>query len=129
MYVTWNITWTASTNNNAVTQVVLTGPSLPPETPSEHTTSIMVSSIKRNQELNIKESDISITHKLEPHEHQRNWKIIVKLMNRSLKQDLISVYIQLKLKIYINESLTPKCRIFFNAILGTRREHRSKFQP
>ena len=108
--------------------IILNGPSLPQENNNEHTTSVVINTIKDNLKINLKESDISVSHRLGVPKQQKNRPIIVKLMNRTLKQDLIGACINLKPKLYINESLTPKRRSLFNTILNIRREHKAKFQ-
>lgn len=108
--------------------VILSGPSLPEHTNSEHTTSVVVNTIRDYLKINIKETDISIAHRLGPQKQQKNKPIIVKFMNRTLKYDLTQACIQLKPQLYINESLTPKRRNLLNTILNIRRQHKAKFQ-
>ena len=108
--------------------IILSGPSLPPETNNEHTATVVIDTIKDNLKINLKETDISVTHRLGPQKQQRNRPIIVKLMNRSLKQDLVGACINLKPKLFINESLTPKRRNLFNTVLNIRRQLKAKFQ-
>ena len=108
--------------------IILSGPSIPAETNTEHTTSVVVNTIKDNLKINLKDSDISVSHRLGSQKQQRNRPIIVKLTNRTLKHDLIGACIQLKPQLYINESLTPKRKNLFNTILNIRRQHKAKFQ-
>ena len=108
--------------------VILTGASLPPETPQENTTTLVTKTIKDHLKINMKESDISVSHRLGQQRQQQNRPIIVKLVNRSLKHDLIGACIQLRPQLYVNESLTPKRRELLNKVLAIRKEHKQKFQ-
>ena len=103
--------------------VIFSGPTLPPETNSESTDNIVLQAIKDNLHMNI-----SISHRLGPHNQQRNRPIIVKLSNRTLKQDLVGACVRLKPQLYIKESLTPRRRVLFSTILQIRRSHKQKFQ-
>ena len=49
-------------------------------------------------------------------------------MTRNLKHDLVGACVQLKPKLYINESLTPKRRNLLNTVLTIRKDHKAKFQ-
>ena len=53
---------------------------------------------------------------------------MVKLVNRSLKYDLVGASINLKPGIYVNESLTPKRLNIMKKVLAIRKQHRQKFQ-
>lgn len=108
--------------------VILSGASLPPETTQENTTNVTIQAIKDQLKINIKESDISVSHRLGPKRQQVNRPIIVKLVKRSLKQDLVGACIQLRPQLYVNESLTPKRRGLLNKILTIRKAHKQKFQ-
>lgn len=108
--------------------VILTGASLPPETPQENTTNIVTQVVKNHLKISLKDSDISVTHRLGPKRQQLNRPIIVKLVNRSLKHDLVGACIQLRPQLFVNESLTPKRRGLLNKILTIRKAHRQKFQ-
>lgn len=108
--------------------VILTGASLPPETTQENTTNIVTQTIKDHLKINIKETDISVSHRLGQKKQQQNRPIIVKLVNRSLKHDLIGACIQLRPQLYVNESLTPKRRELLNKVLTIRKSHKQKFQ-
>ena len=108
--------------------IILSGPALPPETNNELTNNVVISAIKDNLRINISESDLSITHRLGPHTQQRKRPIIVKLTNRTLKQDLVGACVRLKPQVYIIESLTPRRRILFNTVLHIRKTHKQKFQ-
>lgn len=108
--------------------IILSGPSLPPETPSENSASVVVSTIKDQLKLIIKEEDLSVAHRLGSAQQGRERPIIIKLVNRSLKQDIMGACIQLKPSLYVNESLTPKRLSIFKQVLAIRKEHRQKFQ-
>ncbi len=108
--------------------VILTGDSLPPETSQENTTNIVTQVIKEHLKINIKEVDISLSHRLGKPAQQKNRPIIVKLASRSLKQDLVGACVQLRPQLYINESLTPRRRVILHKVLAIRKEHKAKFQ-
>lgn len=108
--------------------VILSGASLPPETAQENTTNVVTETIKEHLKINIKETDISVSHRLGKQKQQQNRPIIVKLVNRSLKQDLVGACIQLRPQLFVNESLTPKRRVLLNKVLAIRKEHKHKFQ-
>ena len=88
----------------------------------------MTETVKENLKLNIKAEDISVAHRLGTSQPGRDRPIIVKLVNRSLKYDVIGACIQLRPRLYINESLTPRCLDIFKQVLAIRKEHRQKFQ-
>lgn len=108
--------------------VILSGASLPPESSQENTTNIVTQAIREHLKLNIKETDISVSHRLGKPTQQQNRPIIVKLVNRSLKQDLVGACIKLRPQLYVNESLTPKRRFLLNKVLAIRKVHKAKFQ-
>ena len=108
--------------------VILTGAALPPETTQENTTNVVTQTVREHLKINLKESDISVSHRLGPKKQHHNRPIIVKLVNRSHKQDLIGACIQLRPQMYVNESLTPKRRSLLNSILAIRKAHKEKFQ-
>lgn len=108
--------------------VILSGASLPQETPQENTTNVVTQTVREHLKINIKETDISITHRLGRPTQQHNRPIIVKLVNRSLKQDLVGACIQLRPQLYVNESLTPRRRVLLNKVLAIRKVHKPKFQ-
>ncbi|KAK3888072.1 hypothetical protein Pcinc_007862 [Petrolisthes cinctipes] len=108
--------------------VIIKGPALPQESTNDHTASIVVTTIKDNQKININPNDISVTNRLGPQKQQRNRSFIVKFLNRSLKHDLIDACVSLRPQLYINESLTPKRESLFSPILTIRKTHKHKFQ-
>lgn len=108
--------------------IILSGSALPQETAMEITNNTVIKTIKDNLQVNIKDSDISISHRLGQQKQQKNRPIIVKLLNRSLKQDLVGACVRMKPNLYINESLTPRRRVLFNTVLHIRRTHKQKFQ-
>lgn len=108
--------------------IIVSGPALPLDNQLENPKSVVVSVIKENLKLNIKEDDINVAHRLGPVNHQNNRPFIVKLQNRSLKYDLVGACVKLRPNIYVNESLTPKRLSMFKQILAIRKQHRPKFQ-
>ena len=108
--------------------VVISGPALPPESSHENTKSLVVSVVKEHLKLVMKEEDISVAHRLGPARQGGQRPVIVKLVNRSFKYDLVGACINLKPGLYINESLTPKRYGLLKKILAVRKTHKQKFQ-
>ena len=109
--------------------IIINGPALPNETALENARNVAISTFKDKLKININASDISVAHRLGKNATQtRKRPIILKLVNRSLKNDLINACIHLKPQLYINESLTPKRSAIMKKILYVRREHKAKFQ-
>ena len=108
--------------------LIVSGPALPVETQAENPTMVAVSTMKDQLKINLKVEDISVAHRLGPVSEQRNRPIIVKLVNRSLKYDLVGACVRIKPNLYLNESLTPKRLAIFKQVLAIRKEHRPKFQ-
>lgn len=120
--------------------IVLSGPDvIPAETTGEDTTKIVCDLIKSKLNINIKNSDISVSHRLGRPKNSsatassagpttQSRPIIVKLVNRSLKYDLISACVVKKPKLFINESLTPQRLALFRQVLWVRKEHKNAFK-
>ena len=122
--------------------IVISGPdTIPAETTGENTTDIVCNLIKSKLSINIKSSDISVSHRLgRPKSSSasasaspaidivQNRPIIVKLVNRSLKHDLIAACVLKKPKLFINESLTPQRLALFRQVLWVRKEHKNAFK-
>ena len=107
--------------------VILSGPALPAETPTENATRVVVAAIKDQLKLNVKEQDINVAHRLGPVNQQRSRPIIIKLMNQNLKYDLVGTCVSIKPNLYVNESLTPTRLTIFRKVLAIRKQHRQKF--
>ena len=91
---------------------VMSDDSLPVVSDTENTSEVVCNSIKKNLKIVVKESDISVPHRLgkkNPGQQlNRRSIIIVKLRRRELRSDLISACKSARPKdFYINESLTP----------------------
>ena len=108
--------------------VILSGASLPAESTQENTTNIVTQAIKDQLKINIQPGDISVSHRLGTKRQQHNRPIIVKLVNWSLKHDLVGACVQLRPQLYINESLTPKRIDLLSKIELIRKDHKQKFQ-
>ena len=123
--------------------IVFSGPDLPAESPTEDTTNIICDMVKSQLKLNIQKSDISVSHRLgrsrtssasaasaasSNGENLRSRPIIVKLVNRSLKYDLISACVKNPQKCFINESLTPQRLALFRQVLWVRKVHKKEFK-
>ena len=72
--------------------IILSGSALPPETAMEVTNNTVINTIKDHLHVSIKDSDISISHRLGQQKQQNNRSIIVKSANRTLKQDFVGAY-------------------------------------
>lgn len=108
--------------------VIISGPLLPPETRPENSVHTVTSAIKEHLKINVNENEISVAHRIGPVNSQRTRPIIVKLVNRSLKYDLIGACIQLRPQLYVNESLTTKRLNLYKKVLHLRKSHKEKFQ-
>lgn len=87
---------------------------------------VVVITLRDTLKINIKEDNVSVAHRLGPNNQNKNRPILVKLVNRSIKNDLVGACIRLKLKIYIKESLTPKRHQIFKQVLQTRKTYTKK---
>lgn len=94
----------------------------------ENTSDFAVKTIKDNLHINIGHKDINISHRLGSKQQNKTRPIIVKLLNRTKKSEIMEACITAKPNIYINESLSPKRRSIYTTILEIRRKHRSQFQ-
>ena len=101
---------------------------IPAETTGENTTDIICNVVKEHLKIIIKTSDISVSHRLGRVIEGKHRPIIVKLVNRSLKYDLISACAARRPQLYINESLTPRRRRLLNQVLMVRRDHKNAFK-
>lgn len=108
--------------------VIISGPVLPPESRPENTVDVVKGVIRDHLKINLNDSEISVAHRIGPVNSQRPRPIIMKLVNRSMKYDLVGACVQLKPGLYINESLTPKRLNIFKKVLHIRKEHQDKFQ-
>lgn len=108
--------------------IIVSGPSLPSEVHTENAKNIIVNTIRNHLKINIKDEDISVAHRLGKVNQNKKRPIIMKLVNRSMKHDLVSACINLKPNLYINESLTPTRQALFKKVLAVRAQHRAKFQ-
>ena len=66
---------------------------------------------------------LGTTHGLQP---GRDRTMIVKLVTRSLKYDIMGACIQLRPQLYVNESLTPKRLEIFKKVLSIRKKTSAK---
>ncbi len=107
--------------------IILNGPSVPPKSQNENTFCLSVAAIKGHLRINVKENHISAAHRFGPKQNQTR-PIMVKLMNMSLKYEMIGECIKLTPGIYVNESLTPKRLNIMKKVLATRKQHRQIFQ-
>ena len=117
--------------------IILSGPEIPTETEGENTTTVICDLIKSKLRINLKTSDISVSHRLgkarsssssASQAPSRPRPIIVKLVNRYMKYDLISACVSAKAGLYVNESLTPQRLALFRQVLWVRKEHKNAFR-
>lgn len=97
--------------------IIISGPAIPQEQTMENTNDLTVKTIKDNLQINIEHKDINISHSLGPKHQNKPRPIIVKLLNRSKKTEIMEACVTVKPKIYVNESLTPKRRSIYTTIL------------
>lgn len=100
--------------------VIVSGSAFPPENQSENPKSVVVSLIKENFKLIIKD-DINVVHRSGLVNDRNTRPIIVKLHKRSLKYDLVGACVKLRPNIFVNERLTPKRRSISKQILAIRK--------
>ena len=121
--------------------VVITGKGLPPEEENEKAVEVIIKTTKEKLGVDIKPQDISVAHRLGKPRSQataqnasssgspsRPRPIIVKLVRRSLKYDLIHACINKKTDLSVNESLTPRRMTLMRSILAVRKVHKAKFK-
>lgn len=108
--------------------VVISGPSLPTKTAQENTKSVVVTTFRDHLKINIKDEGISVAYRLGPAHHSKNRPMTVKLVNRSLKHDLLGACINLKPTLYINKNFTPKRTYIMKKVLAVRKIHKQKFK-
>ena len=122
--------------------VVITGRELPPEEENEKTTELVMKTAQEKLGVTITRQDISIAHRLgKPRKQQaqpntsstdnstiRPRPIIVKLVRRSLKYDLVHACVTRKPNLSVNESLTPRRMTLMRSILAVRKVHKQKFK-
>ena len=75
--------------------IIMSGPSVPVENKDENTLSVAVATIKDHLKINVKENEVSVAHRLGLKQNQTR-PIIIKLVNRSLKYDLVGACIKMK---------------------------------
>lgn len=108
--------------------IIISGPALPSEQSQENSTSLVVNAIKQNLHINLNHSDINVAHRLGPKRQNKDRPVIVKLLNRSKKSEIMEACVTVKPNLYVNESLTPKRRTIFNTIWEIRKKNREVFQ-
>lgn len=93
-------------NERRVTFIV-SGHLLSPKTRQENPVDVVRSVFRDNLKINMTEHNVNVVHRIGPVNSQRARPIIVKLVNRSMKYDLVDACLQLKPGFYNSESL-PK---------------------
>ncbi|MPC30790.1 hypothetical protein E2C01_024059 [Portunus trituberculatus] len=76
--------------------VIVSGPALPEERKEESATNIFLTVIKDQLKINITESNINIAHRIGSVHSQRKRPIILKILNQSLKHDLVGACIKMR---------------------------------
>ena len=109
--------------------IIVSGASLPKETPNENSAEVFINAVKDNLNINMNHSDINVAHRLgNINKQNANKPIIVKLHSRLKKQEIINACITVRPNLHINESSTPKRLALFKTIWSIRRENREIFQ-
>ena len=109
--------------------IIVSGPSLPTESPHENCADVVIRSIKDNLRINITHSDINVAHRLGSKKSQSTTRpLIVKLHSRQMKSEIMNACINLRPNLHVNESVTPKRRSLFKIVWDIRKQHREKFQ-
>ena len=118
--------------------LIISGDCLPDECEGEDTTKIVVDLVKEKLQLELNPNSISVSHRLgKPRltktsatpstKSARPRPIIIKLVQRSIKYDLIKACAIHKPPLYINESLTPARKRLLHDVLRIRASHKKKF--
>ena len=109
--------------------IIISGPSLPKETPNENPSDVAIRAIKDNLNINMSPSELNVAHRLGKNKVQNSVRpLIVKLHSRQMKSEIMSACITMRPNLFINESLTPKRRELFKAVWDIRKHHREMFQ-
>lgn len=108
--------------------IIISGPALPREQNHENSTDLVVNTIKDNLHININHADINVAHRLGSKSQNKERPVIVKLLNRSKKSEIMDACVKVKPSLYVNESLTPKRRNIFNTVWGIRKKNKELFQ-
>lgn len=101
--------------------IIISGPVLPKEQNHENPTDLVVKAIKDNLHINLNHADINVAHRLGSKTQNKERPVIVKLLNRSKKSEIMEACVKVKPSLYVNESLTPKRRNIFNTVWATRK--------
>ena len=122
--------------------LIISGYCLSDECEGEDTTKIVVDLVKDKLQLELNPNSISVSHRLgKPRLNKtsatpstpstksaRPRPIIIKLVQRSIKYDLIKACAIHKPPLYINESLTPARKRILHDVLRIRASHKKKFK-
>ena len=110
--------------------IVVAGPKLPEESDERSTTDQLIEIIKQELDITIERRDISVSHRLgkKNKDTSKARPIIAKLVNRSLKHQLVDACIREKPALFINESLTSKRAKIFGKLRGVKSKHKKVIQ-
>ena len=110
--------------------IVLSGPKLPSEMDNENTTEVALKAIKEELKVDINPEQISVSHRLgKPRDSEDKPRpIIVKLVKRSIKYDLVNECIKRRPGLHINESLTPLRSKIMRQVRAIRKEKPDLFK-
>ena len=108
--------------------LIISGAQLPPESDHENPVTVLVDTLKSNLHIPFSPADVNVAHRLGPKKPNSIRPLIVKLHSRQKKSDIMRCCIEIKPKLYINESLTASRRKIFQSIWKIRSQHRDHFQ-
>ena len=115
--------------------LIFSGNVLPVELAEEDTTDIIVNTLKSHLKVPITQNDISIAHRLGRTRSGFSRPIIVKLISRSKKSQIVRARIALPKStvqnspvLHINESLTPIRRNLFYKARQLKKKHANLFK-
>ena len=103
--------------------IIISGPGVPEEIDTENTSNMTVQLLKSKCNIDIKEEDISTSHRLGVKKPNVKRSIIVRLTRRDLKKEIKSSCILSRPNIFVNEQLTEKRRNIFNRLRIIRQHH------
>ena len=114
--------------------LIFSGNIIPSETTDENSTEIVVETIKSHLKVPISINDISIAHRLGKNRNGFSRPIIVKLISRTKKSQIVQARISQPKPnnngptLYVNESLTPIRRTLLYKLRQLRKSHSGLFK-
>ena len=68
----------------------------------ENSTDLVVNAVQDNLHINLNHTDINVAHRLGSKGQNKERPIIVKLLNRSKKSEIMDAYVKVKPSLYVN---------------------------